>query len=384
MWFWMCTEQDDDASLIVLQPVSKDNELSTLWAQASAQVPEGARQQIGIASLTEQGIASFGGEALEVSDLTRLASWVEKNHDAHPGLARLRDAELVLLEGDAIISNIAIPILWRNVPQLPVPGSLDEAAHRLKKLRVDHNFWFWMTDSGPNKRPFLVLDRQHRDPKGHRFAERIQLQRRRSPVQGSSFEGVLRVGPDGELIFTTNTDAAAGRAILESLLTAEPERFSALANSTVAQTKDGQVVDILPAGESTATLDLSKQCSLLENLGTKGPVWFWLTSADESGSPLLLLAYERDNLQDKAKQAGGDGSTLRGELQRSKAGWIEIRSRQFWPEGLSVLAQWIEQHHQRWPALRLLKNARMTQRDRAGELLNRHKEDAVWDSIPAL
>ena len=229
----------------------------------------------------------------------------------------------------------------------------------------------------------MVLDRQHRDPKGHRFAERVQLQRRRSPVSGASFEGVLRLGPDDQLIFTTSTDAASALAILESLLAAEPERFSVLSNATVVQTKDGRFASAMRPGDNTAALDLSKQSSLLENLGEKGTVWFWLTSADEGGQPLLLLAHDRDTLQNEAKQAGGDGSTLRGELQRSKAGWIEIRSRQFWPEGLAVLAQWTEQHHQQWPALRRLKNARMTQRNKAGELLNRHKDDAVWDSIPA-
>jgi hypothetical protein len=383
MWFWMCTEMNNNAPILLLKPVSKETRLEQLWTEASGLVPEGARQQIGIASLNDQGTASFGSSGFTVSDLARLAKWVKHNLGDHPGLARLQNAELILLDTDTIVANIAIPVLWRNVPRLPVPGSLEEAALRLSRLKAGHNFWFWMTRSGPGERPYLVIGRQGRDPDGHRFAEQVNLQRRRSPVLGPSFEGVLRQGTDGSLIFTTSAETSKGVSILEALIAAEPELFAVLSKAMVVQTGDGRFVRSVRPGTAPKGSDLSRQAQLLESLEADHQVLFWLTSADATGQPMLLLEANRGDLQAAAQAAGGEGLTLRGQLHLSPRGWLELRSRKFWPEGMSILARWVEQHHAQWPALSRLHGVRMTQRNKEGKILNRHKDDALGQKIPS-
>ena len=69
--------------------------------------------------------------------------------------------------------------------------------------------------------------------------------------------------------------------------------------------------------------------------------------------------------------------TVRGQLRSARWG-VEFRARGPFPDFLPTLAAWVQQHHQRWPGLAVLIDARLTVRDNDGEIVERFKDDDAW------
>lgn len=378
-WFWLCPSLDNTAPILLIRSLTADANMDKLCADVAGMGSVDGPSFVGLASADEQGRLSFGGPGLSRRELGRLSEWVKHNVDDHPALARLKNAEFVHIDGDGVIAARAVePALWQGVPDVAVSGTLSVYAQRLQKLKVGMNFWYWMTDSGPGKKPFLFVAQQRKDPSGERFAEQVGLLCRRSSALGQTHKGVLRQTDDGALLFSSQASSSRGVSILQSLIDAHPAEFAVLNGASVVRTSSGKFVDQQTVAAETGP-DLSRQSQLLEALDGDAPVFFWLTDAADSGAPMLVLETNKDALKAGAQAVGGKGNTLRGQLKRHKTGWIELRSSKTMPDVIAVLARFVHAHRSAWPVLDQLKGARMTQRDRAGEIISRQRNDAVWE-----
>ncbi|MFT5684973.1 MAG: hypothetical protein ACI8RZ_005918 [Myxococcota bacterium] len=374
-WFWFCPELTDSQPVLAVRSLSEDARMTLLRADTEGLAPATSQPLVGLASADAQGAISLGGEGLTEAHLQRLSQWVKHNLSQYPALARLRDAEMVRIEDGVITERIRETSLWQGIPTVAAPGSLAETARRLSKLKAGHDFWYWMTTSGPGGRPFLTLGLRRRDPDGKAFVAQVRRAQRAAPAPGQTSQGVLRQLKNGELLFTSSEPVETGVAIVQALLVEAPESLSRLATAQVVQTRDGQFVH---SARPQAPADLSRQVAVLEALSTDPAVLFWLSDGGTAGSPVLLLETDRAALKAAATPLASSGRSLRGQLRRSKSGWLELRSQKFWPEGLAVLATWVAEHQAAWPALAALRGVRMTQRSEEGEVLARHKDDGLW------
>lgn len=375
-WFWLCPELDDSAPLLLLSPMG-DDPASLRETAAALALPDGAQPCAGIASADGAGRISLGGPALSDTHLARLARWVRYNRDEHPGLSRLKDVVLIRTEGGRVAGRVEDSALWADIPDARVPGSLDETVRRLGRLKAGMNFWFWMTARGPSGAPHLLLEVQRRDPDGRILVRNANEQRlARGGDAAPECGGILRQTEDGSIVLTTEAPLREALDILSALVEAHPSIAEHLAEARVVRTEGDRFREV----GRLSRVDLSRQSALLQELPDE-PLWFWFTDrSGVDGAPLLLLETSRDALKATAKAAGGGERTLRGQVAASRNGWLEFRTRDPWPNFIAELARWAAAHHTRWPDLARLRGARMTQRDRDGQILDRQKDSDAWSA----
>ncbi|MEL6342713.1 MAG: hypothetical protein AAFV53_06245 [Myxococcota bacterium] len=375
-WFWLCPMLDDQAPPLLFSAIREDTDASALRAAAaSLPRPAAAPARFGVATADADGRLSLGGPGLCDADLLRLSDWVRDNVDAHPALARLRDLTLLCIEDGVVTDTFEDPDLWLGVPKAIAPGTAAETVQRLAAARPGMNLWFWMTTTGPTNAPHLAVGLQRDDRDGKRFAEEIRVLRQFASEDGPRCAGILRRADDG-LMLTTDAPLADALSILAAVLGAHPQLRAPLADALVIHTgKDG-----FEDGARLPGADLAPLIEIL-NSDLSSPAWFWYTDAAANGTPLLLMATDRDALKATAKEHAGIGQTLRGQVIATATGILEFRARSPWPGFIAALAAWAGTQHDEWPGLARLRDAQLIHQRRDGEIVDRQRADAAWDVL---
>ncbi len=378
-WFWLCLDVTGDDPPLLLTPLKTDARMDSLRAMYSnIALKPGSAVSMGIASVTPQGTLQLCGPHLSENTLLRLAHWAEQNIADHPELARLKGLALLNTADGMVTARHTDDEIWSELPDTVAPGTLAETALRLKKLKPGRNFWYWLTDRGPDDAPFLALGSTSRDPQGARFADHIQQLRRQSTERGAELNGVLRLTTAGNIVLTCEAPLQPAVAVLAAL--AREPGLSALQTARLIRMEGGQLAEVIVA-QPDRGVDLSAQVTALSAVAEDAPVWFWFTAADQDGAPALLLSADRDALKGAVKSARGSGAELRGRVTLSSKGWLHFQARTPYTDFIPALAQWVSTHHTRWPGLTRLRDARLTCTDKSGHIISREKNDAAWAAL---
>lgn len=370
-WFWFSPDAADVP--LLMESFSDPSGLKTLSERArSIQRRPHARVSTGIAAVAEDGALQFGSTVFTQNMLFWLTEWVLDNVERHPNLAHLSGATFVRIGDDGTLQDrYQAEGQWAGVPRPVRPGTLEAAADTLQQLEPDKDAWVWMSEGV--SRPLVITIPIPEDPSGERFGPMVLAGRRRSGQPGAGLRGVVRRLASGGLLVTTNDSlSAVGEALTTWLKT--------LGEVRLAQLDQGDVVDARRIGGATQGVDLSAQVHALAQLQDGAPCLFWFTTASKSGEPLLLLDASKASLKALAQDAAGSGPVMRGTLHPARWG-LEFRCRKALPDFLLSLADWVSSHHAQWPGLLSLVDARMTVRDKDGEIVERRKDSDAWASL---
>jgi hypothetical protein len=268
-----------------------------------------------------------------------------------------------------------------------VSGTLEESAMRLGRLRPGRACWFWLAQNGPSDKPFLSLHPSRKDPQGKAFASAVVRLRRQATQRGVEIQGLLRKTTKGAVVLTTNDAIGEGRAILQALCETSEALREALSTCILARTQGGKFVQVVLVGGSAKDaddvaggVDLSGQAAVLEGLEEEGSkALFWFGVSAEEDTPMLMLSADRDALKAAVRGLGKPSKSVRGQVVRSKKGWLEFRTKTPYPGFINELGGWCRAHRSQWPALKSLTGSRMTCRNADGELVDRQRNDAIWN-----
>ena len=92
----------------------------------------------------------------------------------------------------------------------------------------------------------------------------------------------------------------------------------------------------------------------------------------------MLLDVSSSALKKRSVQHKGKGDSLRGHLEIRSNGVIQFRSSQDAPQFLSELATWAVPLFEEYAGIRRLRGARLTCKDKKGNVLGKYKNDDVW------
>jgi len=370
-WFWF---SPDSAELpLLLERFADPQGMARLLRRAgSLPLPPGARVCTGISVVSEDGEMQFGSPLFEDGMLSHLADWVHSHHGNHPGLAHLSGARFVRIDGGGKIqARFSDPALWKGLPRPARAGTLASAAALLSELSVGADAWIWLSEG--TQVPIVLVEPLEGDPKAERFGPQVLAGRRRSGRTDAGVRGTVRRLLNGALLVSTGDDLSKIGPRLSDWL-------AALGEVRLARIQDGEVSAGRRIGGAAVGADLSAQCAALEALDAGQTRVFWFTDAARNGAPLLLLEESMGALKGVAAEADSGAPAVRGQVRRAKWG-LEFRARKAHPDFLVRLSRWVRDHHRQWPALLALVDARMTVRDRAGEIVSRARNDEAWADL---
>ena len=124
-------------------------------------------------------------------------------------------------------------------------------------------------------------------------------------------------------------------------------------------------------GAASPLPDFSPHIAVLEG---SDRAWFWFCEE------LLLLDVDRESL--KASIPDTDKRSVYGQLHRSRHGWLEFRTRHPYPDFIGALSAWVTAHQQDCRQLEKLRFARMTRRNKSGDIIDRQRDDTAWRAQP--
>ncbi len=381
-WYWLCPQVSDGFPALVAQPLAEDPAMTALAGQTrDAPVPLGVVALTGLGHVDADGTLLLTSPLASAEHLAGLAAWVRATVGEHPDLSRLKNTALLNISAAGVVRAIHRDAgLWSGVPDAAAPGSLDETARRLSGLKPGRRCWFWLAQRGPGDAPFLYLHATRRDPDGEAFARSVLEFRRQATETGGELRGQLHRTAGGTLMFTTTDDISEGLTTCEALCRRHEGLRALLTGAVLAQSREGDFVQTALVGAASGGADLSAHVAVLEALKDKGDqALFWL--GEVSGTPHLLLSSSRDDLKTAARALGEHGQSVRGSVVVSSRGWLEFRTRQPYASFIDHLAGWAGAHVSDWPALSRLRDARMTQRDDSGEIVDRQKNDDAWANL---
>lgn len=372
-WFWLCPASEELPLLI--EKFSDPKGMQRLLRRASTlPLPLGAQVCTGIASVADDGTITFGSPLIGEGLLEQLAGWVRQHASEHPGLSLLSGAQLVHIDSaGSVQARYQDPSLWDGIERPHLPGTLGAARAVLEALAPGDDAWVWLSE-GPAA-PLVCALPISDDPEGEQLRALILSGRARNGTGSAGLRGVARkLASGGVLVTTADALDAVGAQLAGWLQELGEVRF--------AQLRDGEVVAARRIGGAPPGADLAAQVAALEAAGAGNDCVFWFTEADQSGEPLLLLEESRGALKSLVEEVGSDAASMRGQLVAAPWG-LEFRTRKELPDFLPKLAGWVAAHSGRWPGLRALIGARMTRRDKAGEILARFKDDDAWAPLRA-
>ncbi len=372
-WFWFSPDLSTEAPRLLVTSLQADPGMEALTATTDAMtLPMGGRMSMGLASVNSDGRVQLGAPGLSATHLSALAEWVQHNADDHPALGRLKDARMMTIQPDGRVSDaFESADLWDGLTAPAAPGTLAGEAEVLASLPVGENARFWMCADGPR----MVIVPVSLDPKGDMFRSRIRAHQR---AVGSApvFAGILRT-TTAAVVLTTAADLSGAAGIVESLL--GTGRAARLSGARIIRMKNGQFVEAVSLKAKGP--DLSREQGILAGLSESDRLVFWFTRDGAAGQPHLVLETDRDRLKGAAQATGLRGTAIRGQARMTSKGWIEFRSQKDMPDFVAALARFVAAHRSAFPALARLKGARMTVRDRDGEITARHRDDAAWKTL---
>ena len=382
VWFWFCPELSNEDSILLLSSCKEDPSMTRLSHTTShITLPFGALPITGFAAANPDGTIMFGSPLLDQTGLQRLANWTQSNYSAHQGLSRLKNASFIQIDMNGCVqARHSDESLWEALPSLVVPGTIEQAAKLIKKVRSGSNYWFWMAEKGPNGAPFLYLGSTKKDKEGSTFSSKVLDLRSQSP-KSTTIQGVLRRLNDNRILFISPQEMTEENISLFNLLVhTHSNIIPDLASARLVQLHEGSFTRIIGGDTTSKGVDLSKEEALLSNLDDK-KVWFWFTESSAEGTSVLLLDDDRKELKVRSQQVGHSGKRLHGHLRVSSKGWIEFQSKKSYPDFITDLGRWAIQHHTSAPGLHRLIGARMTQRDENNEIIDRQKNDDIWKNL---
>ena len=211
-WFWFCSHSKP---ILLIQRLHR---WKYLEAQRERVIPPGALVCRGLVTVGEDGVMRFACQQISMDMLAILAQWCHHNIAAHPGLARLRNAQLTSVQYHSQMMEVwEEPHLWKGISALPVPGGQMWFKERLMALKIGERARVWMTPSGPNGTPFLAVQPFDGDPDGDRF---LSLQKQmHMRCSGPGIVGTIRVNRNGQLLFIIFGDVGMAFDILSALST---------------------------------------------------------------------------------------------------------------------------------------------------------------------
>jgi hypothetical protein len=236
LWFWFSPEIPS----LLVYPVDWDPALEAM-NQLQDKVTAGRPRasHAGRAIPLEDGRLQLVSSTFTAQTLPELAAWVRGHAEAHPGLGRLRDCELVRVEQGVVKEIFSDPPLWDGVTMPTVPGTLEETQRELEALAAGESAWFWMTMSPRGL--FLSISRVANDPDGAAFTDRMTGLAQRFPGDADLFGTVTRL-PSGTLLFSTSGDAALGSETLRRL------ELAPLEGAVVVEVREGEIVGAMSVG----------------------------------------------------------------------------------------------------------------------------------------
>jgi hypothetical protein len=376
-WFWLSPDLDFEQPILLLSSFKEDPLLDELKNKVSLlSLPEGCHSFSGILTVDTEGHMQFGGKDLQKSHLRRLAAWVQQNISEHPDLAYLRHSTMIELRTDGmVLSTYRLDRLWEQIPHRIVAGTINESVKRLKRAKKERNYWFWMAQSA-NKKSFLYIDSSKKDKQGELFAKRVNLFQRQNKDE-RSLSGIFRRTEGGMLILSSQEPVERVKALCLTIIEDHSPLLDELKKATLIQTKEGKFNKIIQVEEKTRTdLDLSQLVHCLKELDDT-PLWFWFGF----GGKGLLLNHKREALKSEVAKAASNDASILGQVYRTSSGRLEFLTRKPFGNLIDELAHWTKKHIVDWPALSLLKGARVVQKNREGEIVNRDKNRALWREL---
>ena len=339
------------------------------------QIPraENAPEFLGLGSMDASGVLQLGSTGATAAALEALALWTAEHVAAHPGLARLRNTRMLRIDGDRITMVHSADDLWRAIPAQLLPGTMADSARLLGALQDADEAWFWLSAAGPDSLPWLAV--APRQQPATEFAETVRALLRRSPPGTTGIKGVVRMLA-GRLMLTTADDIDGWQDAISAL---QAHRIPQLTALGMLQLVAGRIKAAETWGSTAASVDLSAQSAILSTMSEGERVWFWF-AADSASGPMLLLAEDRAALKLLVTAAGATEAVYKGQLRKSKKGWLEFMPRGPGADFIPRLAGFVATHRAAWPTLTLFIGARMTRRDADGNILARIKDDQAWQS----
>lgn len=378
VWFWCGPKTSAPHPPLLIHPLADDPEMANLRSDI-LKIPreDGAPEFLGLGSVDTNGVLQLGSADASAAALKALALWTAENIAAHPGLARLRNTRMLRIDGTRVAAIHRADELWSAIPELVLPGTMNQTARTLAAMETDQEAWFWLSARGPDGKPFLALE--SRDLDGAGFAEVIGGLLRRSPADAVGIKGVARLTDTG-LVLTTSDAIEGWQAAINGLKADWGDRLSRLDDVRMLQLVDGSIkaAERCSGGAAAPSVDLSVQSAVLSALTDGQKVFFWFASESVSGGPVLLLAADRSALKPQVKAAKAKGASCKGMLRRSAKGWLEFQTKDEYDGFIPQLAGWVARHRDQWPALSALIGARMTRRDTDGNIVGRFKDDSAW------
>ncbi len=247
MWFWYWPDAPAGATALIVQPIEWDPNMDRLEQLIAVACPDGSLDTFtGVCVPVDDGRLQLIAPRMVDEVLELLATWAKAHITDHPGLARLRDCELLVTDGARVVRVIKLPEQWTDFPTPTVPGTLSETAAVLAGLEAGQDAWFWQTAAGPEGAPFLTMLPVADDPNADHFNRRITGLNQRFPRSNGTISGTVRRRSSGGLLFTTSDALSDWSGQLSTLVARAAQAHPAL------QTLVGAKIVRLQGGKITA------------------------------------------------------------------------------------------------------------------------------------
>ena len=138
-------------------------------------------------------------------------------------------------------------------------------------------------------------------------------------------------------------------------------------------------MDLDPIAEKVDPLgDWREVDALLGELRSGESLYFWFRAAVSEHPAVLLVDRDSSQLKTRSKTYKGDGAVTRGTLELESKGWIHFKTHKDSPSFLSELSKSVALVWVHGAGIRRLVGARLTCRDKSGELLGRYRSKDMW------
>lgn len=374
-WFSYCPSMPINEPRLLLHFLREDpdsQKLSTIQKSLSDEP-----FVIGMAMLNADGRIQFLAPNLSKEHLETLAAWVNENIEGHSSLACLKNCVLNEVSSTGmILSQHEDESLWQEIPEQIVPYTMEESLYRLRKLKNDRTYWFWLTNKGPMGVPFFYLYPKKKSDSLRQMQKHLFNIRRQLDADAESYSGAIN--RTSEELYTLHS-FDSGEAIFDSffvLYQQDSKTFVNLSKIRIVHNEKGSLSAIYrikpeeTQNSNVKNAKITKLSDALKKLNQGKKLYFWFNFEK------FLLCSDKKELRDDVKKIGEGG--IRGEVRQSSKGYVVFQTKQDSPRFITSLARWTNKNRATCADLSVLKGARMTQRDEDGNIIDRQKEDTAW------
>ena len=117
---------------------------------------------------------------------------------------------------------------------------------------------------------------------------------------------------------------------------------------------------------------LERTISLLDSLAEDDTLYYWF------GAGRLVLEDSKAELRESTEELREIVDGNYGRLSLTQHGYILFRSTCDYNSLLFSLSRWVKKHHREHPGVLKIRKARFVQLNAAGQLVLKHKDDALW------